>query len=110
MEITKTLALFVVTAVAEIVGCWLPYLWLRQHGSPWLLLSAALSLCCFVWLLSIHPTATGRVYAAYGAIYICTAIAWLWLVDGVKPTHFDWIGLTVCLLGASIIIYGAKNP
>ncbi|HSF71396.1 MAG TPA: YnfA family protein [Methylotenera sp.] len=108
MEIAKIFGLFIATAIAEIVGCYLPYLWLKQNGSVWLLLPAALSLCLFVWLLSIHPTATGRVYAAYGGVYISAAICWLWLVDAVKPTMTDLIGVAVCLAGAGIIMLGAK--
>ena len=68
MEMLRTFGLFVVTAVAEIVGCYLPYLWLREGRSAWLLLPAALSLAVFAWLLSLHPTAAGRVYAAYGGV------------------------------------------
>jgi small multidrug resistance family-3 protein len=64
----KTFALFVLTAIAEILGCYLPYLWLRQGKSPWLLLPGAISLAFFAWLLSLHPTAAGRVYAAYGGV------------------------------------------
>jgi small multidrug resistance family-3 protein len=109
MEIAKIFGLFVVTAIAEIVGCYLPYLWLKQGGSVWLLLPAALSLCCFVWLLSIHPTAAGRVYAAYGGVYISVAIFWLWLVDAIKPSTTDIAGVAVCLLGAAIIMAGAKS-
>jgi small multidrug resistance family-3 protein len=109
MEIAKIFGLFIVTAIAEIVGCYLPYLWLKQNGSVWLLLPAALSLCCFVWLLSIHPTAAGRVYAAYGGVYISVAICWLWLVDAVKPSMTDVVGVAVCLLGAAIIMLGAKT-
>ena len=60
----KTLVLFLVTALAEIVGCYLPYLWLRKGGSAWLLVPAAASLALFAWLLTLHPTASGRVYAA----------------------------------------------
>ena len=108
MEISKIFGLFIATAIAEIVGCYLPYLWLKQNGSAWLLLPAAFSLCLFLWLLSIHPTATGRVYAAYGGVYISVAICWLWLVDAVKPTTTDLIGVTVCLVGAGIIMLGAK--
>ena len=74
MLILKTFALFVITAVAEIVGCYLPYLWLRKNGSPWLLIPALLSLALFAWLLTLHPTAAGRVYAAYGGVYICVEI------------------------------------
>lgn len=99
----KTLLLFVLTAVAEIVGCYLPWLWLKQGGSAWLLLPAAVSLALFVWLLTLHPSASGRIYAAYGGIYISVALLWLWLVDGIKPSAWDMAGVTVCLLGAGLI-------
>jgi len=84
--IVKTLGLFVATAIAEIVGCYLPYVWLKRGGPPWLLLPASASLALFAWLLTLHPTAAGRVYAAYGGVYIAVAILWLWLVDGHRPT------------------------
>lgn len=106
MEIFKIFGLFIATAIAEIVGCYLPYLWLKQNGSAWLLLPAAFSLCLFVWLLSIHPTAAGRVYAAYGGVYISVAICWLWLVEEVKPTTTDLIGVTVCLMGCEYYYAG----
>ena len=109
MEIFKTLGLFTATAIAEIVGCYLPYLYLKQGGSVWLLAPAILSLGLFVWLLSLHPTAAGRVYAAYGGIYIGVAIMWLWLIDSIKPSLTDWIGTFVCLLGTLIIILGTRN-
>lgn len=109
MIIVKTFALFVLTAIAEIVGCYLPYVWLKKNGSVWLLVPAAASLALFVWLLSLHPTAAGRVYAAYGGVYIGTAIAWLWLVDGYRPTAWDAIGAAVALAGMAIIIAGARQ-
>lgn len=103
MEQARTLGLFVLTALAEIVGCYLPWLWLRQGRSAWLLLPAAFSLALFVWLLSLHPTAAGRVYAAYGGVYVAVALLWLWLVDGVRPLSTDWIGIGLCLMGMLII-------
>jgi small multidrug resistance family-3 protein len=109
MFIAKTLALFVTTAVAEIVGCYLPYLWLKKSGSPLLLLPAAASLALFAWLLSLHPTAAGRVYAAYGGVYVSVAILWLWLVDAVRPTPWDLLGVAICLLGMSIIMLGSRH-
>ncbi len=108
MGILKTFGLFVATALAEIVGCYLPYLWLKQDRSPWLLLPAAASLALFAWLLSLHPTAAGRVYAAYGGVYIGVAIVWLWLVDKVTPTTSDWVGVLVCFVGMAIIMFGAR--
>lgn len=108
MEIIKTFSLFVATALAEIVGCYLPYLWLKQGKSPWLLVPAAVSLALFAGLLSLHPTAAGRVYAAYGGVYIGVAILWLWLVDQVPPSPSDWVGVAVCFLGMAIIMFGPK--
>lgn len=98
------LALYVITALAEIVGCFLPYLWLRKAGSPWLLLPAAASLALFSWLLTFHPTAAGRTYAAYGGVYIAVAIAWLWIVEKQRPTPWDLLGVAICLLGVLILI------
>ncbi|WP_369695610.1 YnfA family protein [Neisseria zoodegmatis] len=109
MEMLKTLLLFAATALAEIVGCYLPYVWLRQNGSAWLLLPAALSLAVFAWLLTLHPTASGRVYAAYGGVYISMALLWLWAVDGVKPQMTDWLGVALCLSGMAVIMAGARH-
>ncbi len=104
--VLKTTALFLVTALAEIAGCFLPYLWLRKGGSAWLLAPAALCLAAFVWLLSLHPAASGRVYAAYGGVYVATALVWLRVVDGVKLSIFDWAGAGIALLGMGIIVVG----
>ncbi|HEO9032985.1 MULTISPECIES: YnfA family protein [Serratia] len=102
----KTTLLFFATALAEIIGCFLPYLWLKKQGSAWLLLPAALSLMLFVWLLTLHPAASGRVYAAYGGVYVATALLWLRVVDGVKLSALDWVGAGVALLGMLIIVSG----
>lgn len=108
MDSYKTFGLFAATAVAEILGCYLPYLWLRQGAPMWLLLPGAASLALFAWLLSLHPTAAGRVYAAYGGVYIGVAILWLWIVDGVRPSVTDAVGVAVSLLGMAIIMWGPR--
>lgn len=108
MDTIKTFLLFVVTAVAEIVGCYLPYLWLKQDRSAWLLVPAAASLALFAWLLTLHPTAAGRVYAAYGGVYVGVAVTWLMWVDKVKPTTTDWVGVAVSLTGMAIIFFGRR--
>jgi small multidrug resistance family-3 protein len=100
---------FVLTAVAEIVGCYLPYLWLRKSGSPWLLIPAAISLSIFAWLLTLHPAAAGRVYAAYGGVYIAAALLWLWRVDGTPLTRWDLTGVAVAMIGMGIIVWGGWN-
>jgi small multidrug resistance family-3 protein len=103
MELIKVSALFAITAVLEIVGCYLPWLVLRQGKPIWLLLPAAQALAAFAWLLTLHPTAAGRTYAAYGGVYITVALAWLYLVDGVALTRWDWVGAAVALAGMAII-------
>ena len=105
----KIFLLFFATALAEIVGCFLPYLWLRKSASVWLLVPAAGSLILVVWMLSLHPAASGRVYAAYGGVYVATALVWLRVVDGVKLSLFDWIGAGIALLGMLIIISGWRT-
>lgn len=109
MDLLKTLGLFVATALAEIVGCYLPYLWLKQGKPAWLLVPAAASLALFAWLLTLHPTAAGRVYAAYGGVYVAVALLWLWAVDRVTPTTTDWLGMGLCLLGMAVIMFGPRT-
>lgn len=109
MKLAATAGLFIVTAIAEIVGCYLPYLWLKGRAPAWVLVPAALSLALFVWLLTLHPHAAGRVYAAYGGIYVGIAIAWLWLIDGIRPTVWDIAGSLVAVAGMAIIIFAPRS-
>ena len=107
IQITKvitTFCLFFVTAIAEILGCYFPYLILNQGKSHWFWLPTALSLAVFVWLLTLHPAASGRIYAAYGGIYIFTALMWLRYVDQVLLTRWDMLGGLVVISGAMMII------
>ncbi len=104
-----TFLLFAITALAEIAGCWLVWSWLRNGGSAWLLVPAAASLALFAWLLTLHPTATGRVYAAYGGVYISLAIFWLWRVDGVRPSRWDLLGVALCLAGMAVIMFAPRS-
>ena len=92
-----------VTAIAEIVGCYLVFVWGRGERSLLLLLGAALALGAFAWLLSFHPNAA-RAYAAYGGVYVASAVAWGWLVEKQSPDRWDLIGAAVCLVGMTIII------
>ena len=105
----KIFGLFALTALAEIIGCYLPYLWLREGKTIWLLIPGILSLAAFVWLLTLHPTAVGRVYAAYGGVYVAMAILWLWTVNGIRPTVWDLVGATVALIGMAIIMFAPRS-
>lgn len=104
LTLLRTLGLFVLTAIAEILGCYFPYLILNQGKSLWLWVPTLLSLLLFVWLLTLHPTASGRIYAAYGGIYIFTALMWLYWVDQLPLTRWDMVGGLIVLCGALVII------
>ncbi|TCB81424.1 YnfA family protein [Acinetobacter sp. ANC 4173] len=104
IKILTTVFLFILTAIAEILGCYFPYLILNQGRSYWLWIPTALSLAIFVWLLTLHPAASGRIYAAYGGIYIFSALMWLRYVDQVMLSRWDVLGGAIVLIGAAIII------
>ncbi len=103
MDMLRIAALFALTALAEIVGCYLTWLVFKQ-GKGWVwLVPAALALALFAWLLTLHPSAAGRVYAAYGGMYIAIALVWLRVVDGVSLTRWDVAGAVIALMGMAVI-------
>lgn len=103
MKMLEIAILFAVTALAEIIGCYLPWLVIKQGRSAWLLLPAAASLALFAWLLTLHPAAAGRTYAAYGGMYVAMALLWLAWVDGIELTRWDVIGAGIALVGMAVI-------
>lgn len=106
-DILKTLqvfGLFFVTAIAEILGCYFPYLMFNQDKTKWLWIPTIISLLLFVWLLTLHPAASGKIYAAYGGVYVFTALLWLRFVDQMPLTWWDIGGGLIVMLGACIII------
>ena len=102
-DVARVGALFALTALAEIVGCYLPWLVLKQGRSAWLYVPAAISLAMFAWLLTLHPSAAGRTYAAYGGMYVTVALLWLRWVDGVALTRWDAAGASLALVGMAVI-------
>jgi len=109
MNWITTIPLFLLTAVAEIVGCYLVLLWAKRGASAWVLIGAVVSLAAFAWLLTRHPAESGRVYAAYGGVYTCSALAWLWIVDRVTPTVFDMAGVAAIAIGCALIVAGSAR-
>jgi small multidrug resistance family-3 protein len=103
LDLLRLTFLFALTAVAEIVGCYLPWLVLRQGKPMYLLIPSAIALALFAWLLTLHPTAAGRTYAAYGGMYIAIALLWLRFVDGVPLTRWDVMGAGIALVGMAVI-------
>jgi small multidrug resistance family-3 protein len=102
---------YVGAALAEIAGCFAFWAWLRQGQSILWLIPGMAALALFAWLLTLADVEhAGRTYAAYGGVYIASALAWLWAVEGVRPDRWDVIGLVVCLVGAAIILFGPRQP
>lgn len=101
---------YIAAALAEIAGCFAFWAWLRLDGPIWLLVPGIASLCLFPWLLTlIDQDQAGRTYAAYGGVYIVSALMWLWLAEGVRPDRWDVLGDAVSLLGAAIILWGPRG-
>ncbi|MFN3620200.1 YnfA family protein [Sphingorhabdus sp.] len=104
-----TALVYIAAAIAEIAGCFAFWAWLRMGKSIFWLGPGVASLCLFAYLLTlVQAEHAGRAYAAYGGIYIISAIAWLWLMEGAKPDRWDLIGAAVCLGGAAIILFGPR--
>jgi small multidrug resistance family-3 protein len=102
----KSIAAFTAAAFLEIGGCFAVWAWLRLGASAWWLLPGALALALFAGLLTlVEVDAAGRAYAVYGGIYITATIIWLWLVEGTRPDRWDVLGVSVCLVGAAIILF-----
>lgn len=106
----QAFVLFALTAAAEIFGCYAVYLWLRLHRSAWWVLPGAVSLALFAWLLTLHPqVGAGRVYAAYGGVYIAASLLWLWAVEHLRPDRWDVLGAALCLVGTAVILFGPRT-
>jgi small multidrug resistance family-3 protein len=98
--------IYLAAALAEIAGCFAFWAWLRMDRSPLWLLPGCASLVLFAWLLTlVDSDQAGRAYAAYGGIYILSALLWLWGAEGVSPDRWHMIGVLTCLIGAAIILY-----
>lgn len=105
-----TIAAYIVAAIAEIAGCFAFWAWLRLDKPVWWVVPGMASLALFAYLLTlVDSSAAGRTYAAYGGVYIASSLAWLWLIEGVKPDRWDLIGAGVCLIGAAIIIAAPRT-
>lgn len=105
----KTWIIYALAALCEIGGCFAFWAWLRNGASALWLVPGVAALVGFAWLLTMVEAAhAGRAYAAYGGIYIIASIAWLWAAEGERPVWTDIAGAGLCLLGAVIIITGAR--
>ena len=100
---------YIGAALAEIAGCFAFWAWLRLGKSPLWLVPGVAALCLFAYLLTlVEAEHAGRTYAAYGGVYILSALLWLWPAEGVRPDRWDLAGAAICLAGAALILWGPR--
>lgn len=106
MTAARIIILFLVAGAAEIGGAWLIWQAVRENRGWWLALLGIVALGAYGFVAAFQPDANfGRVLAAYGGIFVAGSLAWGIIVDGFKPTQWDYVGSAICLLGAGIIIF-----
>lgn len=109
MQTLTSLLIYALAALAEIAGCFAFWAWLKLDKSPLWLIPGMACLILFAFLLTrVDLDFAGRIFAAYGGIYIIASILWLWLAESQLPTRWDMAGAAMCLLGAATILLG--NP
>ena len=106
-----SLVYFALAAIFEIAGCYAFWAWVRDGKTGWWLAPGIAALIAFAWLLTkIDVSHAGRAYAAYGGIYIAASLLWLWLAEGQRPSAWDWLGSSLCMAGALVILLGNQPP
>lgn len=107
---TMTFLAFFGAAITEIAGCFSFWAWLKLQKSILWLIPGTISLGTFAYLLTfVESEYAGRAYAAYGAVYICSSILWMWMIEKNIPDKYDIIGVLICFIGAGIILFTPRN-
>jgi len=109
MVITKSLFFFILAGLCEIGGGYLVWQWLREGKSAWLAVAGAVILVLYGVIPTFQPAHFGRVYAAYGGIFIIMALLWGWLIDKIAPDRIDLIGSAIALIGVGIMMYWPRT-
>lgn len=105
-----TALIYIGAALAEIAGCFAVWAWWRMGASALWLLPGAAALGAFAFLLALVPSEhAGRAYAAYGGVYICASLVWLWAMEGARPDRWDLTGAALALAGAAVILWGPRG-
>jgi small multidrug resistance family-3 protein len=109
MLIAKSMCYFILAGLCEIGGGYLIWLWVREGRSIWLAAIGALVLVFYGVIPTLQPANFGRVYAAYGGVFIVLAALWGWQIDKIQPDKFDVLGGCVALAGVAIIMFAPRG-
>jgi small multidrug resistance family-3 protein len=109
MPISASLALFVLAGLCEIGGGYLVWLWLREGKGMGYAVAGAVILILYGIIPPFQPAHFGRVYAAYGGMFIVLSLLWGWAADGNQPDKYDAFGTMICLIGMAIIMYSPRG-
>ena len=109
MTITKSITLFILAGLCEIGGGYLIWIWLREGKSVFIGILGGVILVLYGIIPTLQPANFGRVYAAYGGVFVFMSILWGWKIDKTNPDKYDIIGGIVCLIGVFIIMYGPRE-
>jgi small multidrug resistance family-3 protein len=109
MQIFKSLFYFVLAGLCEIGGGYLIWLWLRESKSLWFAVAGSVLLVLYGVIPTLQPVNFGRVYAAYGGIFIVLSILWGWQVDKIAPDRFDWLGVAIAFVGVLVMMYAPRS-
>jgi len=107
--VVRSIFWFVLAGLMEIGGGYLMWLWLREKKSWYVGLAGALVLVGYGIVPTFQPAHFGRVYAAYGGIFITMALLWGWYVEGQRPDRWDAIGALFCLIGVAVMMYAPRG-
>jgi small multidrug resistance family-3 protein len=109
MDIARSLFLFLLAGLCEIGGGYLIWLWIRDDRGLWFAILGAAVLVLYGIIPTFQPANFGRVYAAYGGVFIILSILWGWQIDKIMPDRFDLLGGLIALFGVIIIMYWPRG-
>ena len=109
MAIIRSLWIFILAAIFEIGGCYFVWLWLKEYKSYWYGIAGMILLAAYGVIATFQPSTFGRVYAAYGGIFIIASLVWAYQLDHFRPDRWDIIGSLIVLIGVVIIYYAPRN-
>lgn len=109
MKILNSIGIFLLAGLCEIGGGYLVWLWLRENKPLWVGILGGFILFIYGAVATLQTENFGRVYAAYGGIFIVMAILWGWKVDGVVPDRYDMIGGLIALIGMLVIMFAPRS-